>query len=120
MRSREVNGSGGTTLDGKKRTLTTRKVLLAADVDVATPSFTDMPQSSNDLSTRKIKQTSKLQSKKKVNTEFKEVIVTEPENDRVKLLREQDKNLVGLLSTRVETKPTSNMLIFDFEKKREK
>jgi hypothetical protein len=48
-----------------------------------------------------------------------EAIVTKVEKDRVKLLREQDKNLKGLLSRMVKTKPKSNTHIFDFENKQE-
>ncbi|CAN9109363.1 unnamed protein product [Alternaria alternata] len=73
----------------------------------------------SDLSTRNIQQIHRPKLHNKADRRFAEAIVTRVEKERVKLLREQDKDLVVLLLRMVETKPKSNTLIFDFENKRE-
>ena len=118
MRNRILNDSKEVTSYVNKHVWDRGKFLLAVDVEVITPNFADMPLGS-DLSTRNIQQIHRPKLHNKADRRFAEAIVTRVEKERVKLLREQDKNLVVLLLRMVETKPKSNTLIFDFENKRE-
>lgn len=118
MRNRILNDSKEAASYVKKHVSDRGKFLLAADVEVTTPNFADMPLGS-DLSTRNIQQTYRPKLHNKAERRFAEAIVTKVEKHRVKLLREQDKNLVVLLLRMVKTKPKSNTLNFDFENKRE-
>ncbi|KAG9191877.1 hypothetical protein G6011_10611 [Alternaria panax] len=109
---------------GKTKVPIETKVLPAAEVDSfrpsATPSSADVLRVSNDpISTRNGQQTCRLQLLNKAYSGFAEAMVPKPEDDRVKLLREQDKTLIRLLSKIVKTKPRSKELVFSFEKKGE-
>jgi hypothetical protein len=111
MRSDTINSLKKTASQRKIHVPATIKVLPAVDVLLANNEF--IP-----TLTRNAQQTCEPQSQNRAREKFAEAVVSEPEDDRARILREQDESLVRLLSKQVQARPVSNELIFEFEKKR--
>jgi hypothetical protein len=109
MRSDIINSLKKTASHRKIHVPATTKVLPAADVLQVNNEF--IP-----ALTRNAQQACEPQSQNRTREKFAEAVVSEPEDDHARILREQDESLVRLLSKKVQARPISNELIFEFEK----